>query len=97
MPPNTYQHSNNRLDYIFLTPVLLPALSLVGFLPFNVPFLTDHGFLFANFDEELLLQGMVNNPIDNNKRNLIANNPVCRDRYVELLSDLFATHHIPNK
>eukprot|EP00957_Ditylum_brightwellii_P197658 15058318-Ditylum_brightwellii.AAC.1 len=41
-PPNTYQRSENRLDYIFITPALTPALKTVRFLLFNVPFLTDH-------------------------------------------------------
>eukprot|EP00957_Ditylum_brightwellii_P139009 10595421-Ditylum_brightwellii.AAC.1 len=41
-PPNTYQRSDNCLDYICITPVLTPALKAVGFLPFNVPFLTDN-------------------------------------------------------
>eukprot|EP00957_Ditylum_brightwellii_P000692 54421-Ditylum_brightwellii.AAC.1 len=96
-PPSIYQQSNNRLNYIFLTPALLPALLPVGVLPFNVPFLTDHGSLLADFDEEILLQGSINNPIDGTRRNLIANNPICRDRYVEILFDLFNTNNIPNK
>eukprot|EP00957_Ditylum_brightwellii_P057427 4354252-Ditylum_brightwellii.AAC.1 len=50
-PPNTYQQSNNRLDYIFIAPALTPALKAIRFLPFNVPFLTDHGALFADFDK----------------------------------------------
>eukprot|EP00957_Ditylum_brightwellii_P030217 2287185-Ditylum_brightwellii.AAC.1 len=53
-PPHRYQRSDNRLDYIFITPALILALKAVGFLPFNVPFLTNHGALFANFDKEIL-------------------------------------------
>eukprot|EP00957_Ditylum_brightwellii_P170565 12983569-Ditylum_brightwellii.AAC.1 len=46
-PPHTYQRSSNQLDCIFVTPTLMPALKATGFLPFNIPFLTDHGALFA--------------------------------------------------
>eukprot|EP00957_Ditylum_brightwellii_P187519 14280638-Ditylum_brightwellii.AAC.1 len=52
-PPNTYQRSINRLDYIFITPAHTPALKATGFLPFNEPFLTDHGALFADFDKTI--------------------------------------------
>eukprot|EP00957_Ditylum_brightwellii_P198845 15156457-Ditylum_brightwellii.AAC.1 len=54
IPPNTYQCIENRIDYIFITPALTPVLKAVGFLPFNVPFLTDHGSIFADFEEDIL-------------------------------------------
>ena len=56
-PPHTYQQSSNRLDYIFVTPALTPALKASGFLPFNVPFFSDHGALFAEFDKTILFMG----------------------------------------
>eukprot|EP00957_Ditylum_brightwellii_P072581 5515762-Ditylum_brightwellii.AAC.1 len=52
--PNTYQRGDNRIDYIFITPALKPALRSTGFLPFNVPFTSDHGAAYADFDEEIL-------------------------------------------
>eukprot|EP00957_Ditylum_brightwellii_P034958 2649446-Ditylum_brightwellii.AAC.1 len=63
------------LDYISITPALIPALKAVGFLPFNVPFLTDHGMIFADFDKENLFLGDMDNPLDTAQRNLVANNP----------------------
>eukprot|EP00957_Ditylum_brightwellii_P026297 1988943-Ditylum_brightwellii.AAC.1 len=41
-PPNTYQCSENCIDYIFITLTLIPAVIPMGFLPFNVPFVSDH-------------------------------------------------------
>jgi hypothetical protein len=96
-PPTTYQRSNNRLDYIFITSALTPALKATGFLPFNIPFLTDHGALFANFDKTILFMGNHDNPLDQTQRKLIANNPACRDKYVEILSTLFDDHKIVEK
>eukprot|EP00957_Ditylum_brightwellii_P149546 11388126-Ditylum_brightwellii.AAC.2 len=96
-PPHTYQHSDNRLDYIFITPALIPALKGVGFLPFNLPFLTDHGALFADFDKKILFLGDMDNPLDIGQRNLVANNPACHDKYVKLLAKLFRQHKICEK
>eukprot|EP00957_Ditylum_brightwellii_P049404 3748806-Ditylum_brightwellii.AAC.1 len=70
-------------------PALTPALKAVKFLPFNVPFLTDHSSLFANFEEDILFLGNFDNPLDQNQRKLVANNPTCRDKYVKILTNLF--------
>eukprot|EP00957_Ditylum_brightwellii_P108712 8292384-Ditylum_brightwellii.AAC.1 len=51
-PPHTYQRGGNRIDYILITPALIPALRSTGFLPFNIPFMSDHGSAYADFDEE---------------------------------------------
>eukprot|EP00957_Ditylum_brightwellii_P188752 14367535-Ditylum_brightwellii.AAC.1 len=74
-----FQRSENHLDYIFVTLAIIPALRLVGFLPFNVPFLTDHGSMFVDFVAEALLQGVSNNLTDATRQNLITNNPICCD------------------
>eukprot|EP00957_Ditylum_brightwellii_P119740 9135874-Ditylum_brightwellii.AAC.1 len=78
-------------------PALTPALKAVGFLPFNVPFLTDHGSLFANFEEDTLFLGALDNPLDQTQRKLVANNPTCRDKYVKILTNLFSDHKICKK
>eukprot|EP00957_Ditylum_brightwellii_P200368 15275771-Ditylum_brightwellii.AAC.1 len=75
MPPNTYQHGDKHIDYIFITPALIPALWSTGFLPFNIPFISDHGATYADFDEEILFTGKTNNPVDSAQRNLISGNP----------------------
>eukprot|EP00957_Ditylum_brightwellii_P001643 127364-Ditylum_brightwellii.AAC.1 len=93
-PPNTYQSSNNRQVYIFITPSLTPALKAVGLLPFNILFLTDHGALFADFDKTVSFMGKLDNLLDQSRRKLIANNPACRDKYVEILSKRFDDHKI---
>eukprot|EP00957_Ditylum_brightwellii_P139506 10632453-Ditylum_brightwellii.AAC.1 len=93
-PPNTYQWSNNKINYLFTTPTLIPAIKAVGFLLFNIPFLTDHGSIFTDFDKEILLLGQVNNLIDWSSRNLITSNPKCRDRYVNILNEVFDCNNI---
>eukprot|EP00957_Ditylum_brightwellii_P149911 11417052-Ditylum_brightwellii.AAC.1 len=38
-----------------------------------------------------------NNPLDQNQRELVANNPTCRDKYVQILSNLFKDHKVCGK
>eukprot|EP00957_Ditylum_brightwellii_P123085 9384978-Ditylum_brightwellii.AAC.1 len=78
-------------------PSLTPALKAVGFLPFNIPFLTDHGSLFTNFKEDILFLGALDNPLDQNQRKLVANNPTCRGKYVKILMNLFNDHKVCKK
>eukprot|EP00957_Ditylum_brightwellii_P037689 2850336-Ditylum_brightwellii.AAC.1 len=56
-PPTTYQRGQNRLDYIFIISALIPALRSTGFLPYNIPFSSDHGAAYAHFDKEILFMG----------------------------------------
>eukprot|EP00957_Ditylum_brightwellii_P140446 10700763-Ditylum_brightwellii.AAC.1 len=93
-PPHTYQRRDNRLDYIFVTPAFLPCITTVCFLPFNAPFLTEHGALYADFEEELMILGMQENPIKQSTCKLVADNPTCRDKYVEILLEYFDHYNI---
>eukprot|EP00957_Ditylum_brightwellii_P042548 3221610-Ditylum_brightwellii.AAC.1 len=78
-------------------PALTLALKAVGFLPFDVPFLTDYGSLFADFKEDILFLGALENPLDQNHRKLVANNPTCRGKYAEILTNLFNDHKVCRK
>eukprot|EP00957_Ditylum_brightwellii_P086203 6559064-Ditylum_brightwellii.AAC.1 len=93
-PLHTYQRNNNRLDYIFATPALLPSITAVGFFPFNIPFLTDHGALYADFNKELMLLVTQDNPIEQSTCKLAADNPTYRDDYVEILLEYFDHYNI---
>eukprot|EP00957_Ditylum_brightwellii_P063281 4802633-Ditylum_brightwellii.AAC.1 len=96
-PLNTYQHSNSYLDYILITPALIPALKSTGFLLFNILFLADHGSIYADFDEELLCQGELKITLDRVSRNLVAGNSKCRDRYCKLLNKYAKQHKFIEK
>eukprot|EP00957_Ditylum_brightwellii_P006571 497852-Ditylum_brightwellii.AAC.1 len=92
--PNTYQRSKNHTDYIFVTPALIPALKSMGFLPFNVLFVSNHSAAYAEFDKEILFRGKLNNPFEGANRNLIAGNPACQEHYCKLLKEHFTQHKI---
>eukprot|EP00957_Ditylum_brightwellii_P100251 7639523-Ditylum_brightwellii.AAC.1 len=57
IPPHTYQRSDNRLDCMFVMPSLIPSITGVVLLPFNVLFCFNHGSMYVDFDKELLLLG----------------------------------------
>jgi hypothetical protein len=96
-PPNTYQRGDKCIDYIFITPALIPALQSTGFLTFNLPFTSDHGAAYVDFDEEILFMGKTNNPVDSAQRNLISGSPIGRDNYCEDLKQQFTKHYIVEK
>eukprot|EP00957_Ditylum_brightwellii_P101954 7770727-Ditylum_brightwellii.AAC.1 len=96
-PPNTYQRGERHIDYIFITLALIPALCATGFLPFNIPFTSDHGGAYANFDEEILFMGKTNNPVDSAQRNLISGNPTGWENYCDEIKKQFVKHNIVEK
>eukprot|EP00957_Ditylum_brightwellii_P167407 12744444-Ditylum_brightwellii.AAC.1 len=95
--PPTYQCGDNRLDYTFITPYLVPALRSTGFLPYNIPFTPDHRAAYADFDEDLLFMGTTNNLLDHAYRNLITSIPKCRENYCESLKQTFKRDKIIEK
>eukprot|EP00957_Ditylum_brightwellii_P012937 977357-Ditylum_brightwellii.AAC.1 len=36
--PTTYQRGTQQLDFLFISPGILPSLLTAGFLPYNIPF-----------------------------------------------------------
>eukprot|EP00957_Ditylum_brightwellii_P208563 15358050-Ditylum_brightwellii.AAC.1 len=96
-PPNAYQRGGKRIDYVFITPALILALRATGFLLFNIPFTSDHGAAFADFDEKILFLGKTNNPVDSAQRNLISGNPTGRENYCDEIKKQFVQHNIVKK
>eukprot|EP00957_Ditylum_brightwellii_P148183 11282846-Ditylum_brightwellii.AAC.3 len=91
--PTTYKWGHHQLDFLFITPGILPSLMAAGFLPFNISFISDHHTICADFDTDLLFNGVYNNPTDQSHRGLLSDNPKQRRKYVELLSNYFKSHN----
>eukprot|EP00957_Ditylum_brightwellii_P143723 10950077-Ditylum_brightwellii.AAC.1 len=96
-PPHTYQHSDNRIDYIFITPALTPALQSTVYLPFNIPFISDYGSTYADFDAEILMLGNTNDLVDAARRNLVSGNPKGRENYCKTPQTQFTHNTIITK
>eukprot|EP00957_Ditylum_brightwellii_P179161 13649613-Ditylum_brightwellii.AAC.1 len=56
-----------------------------GFLPYNIPFTSNHRTIYADFDTDLLFNGVYNNPTDQSHRGLLSDNPKRHKKYVDLL------------
>eukprot|EP00957_Ditylum_brightwellii_P109952 8387011-Ditylum_brightwellii.AAC.1 len=80
-PPHTYQCGDSRIDYIFITPALIPAPQSTGYLPFNNLFMSDHGSTYVDFDTEILMMGKTNDPVDAAGRNLVSGSHKGRENY----------------
>jgi endonuclease/exonuclease/phosphatase family metal-dependent hydrolase len=51
---STHARGPNRLDYVFCSQSLLPAVVACGAEPFNQHIFSDHRALFVDWDEVLL-------------------------------------------
>jgi hypothetical protein len=55
--PSTYSRGTKRLDYIFVSPSVLPFIQKCGIDPFHQILYTDHRGLFIDADIKGLLGG----------------------------------------
>eukprot|EP00957_Ditylum_brightwellii_P131309 10014884-Ditylum_brightwellii.AAC.1 len=96
-PPAIYQRGQHRLDHIFIAPALIPVLKSTGFLPYNIPFSSDHSSAYVDFDKEILFTGETNNPLDSAYRNLMPSNPQSRENYCKKVKLNFKQEKIIEK
>jgi len=54
IPPPTYSRGQSRIDYMFVSALILPAVIRSGILPFNKIFLSDHRACFIELKAEVL-------------------------------------------
>jgi exonuclease III len=52
--PATYQRGHKRLDYVLLSPSLIPAVDKAGYDPFGYRIVSDHRGYFVDFQADLL-------------------------------------------
>eukprot|EP00957_Ditylum_brightwellii_P033250 2519861-Ditylum_brightwellii.AAC.1 len=93
-PPATYQRGTECIDYMFISPGLLPALTKAGFLPYHSTMYSDHCALWADFDPSIMFLGEKGTVLDTASRKLISTNPRARKKYIELLQSMFKAHNI---
>ena len=55
-PPPTYNRGKDRIDYIFVSAGLLPAVQRTGIFPYDHIFISDHRPCFIDFDSGILFQ-----------------------------------------
>ena len=52
--PTTYQRGRKRLDYVLLSPSLIPAVKAAGYDPFGYRVVSDHRGYYIDFDANIL-------------------------------------------
>jgi len=55
-PPPTYSRGKERIDYIFISSHLLPAVQRTGIFPYDHIFISDHRPGYIDFNSELLFR-----------------------------------------
>ncbi|KAL7524524.1 hypothetical protein ACHAWF_002609, partial [Thalassiosira exigua] len=67
----TYLYGNQRLDYIWMDEVYVPAIKAIGYLETHQGALADHPAAYVDFYEDRLFQGVMNRPIPMHSREFI--------------------------
>ena len=78
----TYARGTKRLDYIFCTPNLLPAILHSGVEPFNEHIPSDHRSLFVDWDEKALFGSKTAPMAAKNARRLQSANLQAKGNYI---------------
>eukprot|EP00957_Ditylum_brightwellii_P026833 2029005-Ditylum_brightwellii.AAC.1 len=92
--PATYLRGHKRLDYVFTTLGLFPALRAAGYLLFHTGIFSDHSALFVDFDPESLFHRDLSSLVDPAMRKLKSTNPQRVDNYSDTLQAYFEAHNI---
>jgi hypothetical protein len=81
--PHTYLRGSRRINYVLISQELGPAVTAVGYEPFQYTLPTDHRGIFIDFRLDQLFGG-AHNPLPAAKhRKLQSKYPECRKTYIE--------------
>eukprot|EP00957_Ditylum_brightwellii_P139806 10652869-Ditylum_brightwellii.AAC.1 len=74
--PLTYLRGQKQLNYMLITPGLLPVLRLIGYLPFHTGIFSDHCAIWVDFGPDILFLGEIGSMTDPAMRKLKTSNPM---------------------
>eukprot|EP00957_Ditylum_brightwellii_P191749 14597753-Ditylum_brightwellii.AAC.1 len=93
--PAIYLQGNKQLDYLLVTPGLLPAIRAIGYLLFHTRIFSDHSAIWADFDPENLFLGELSSTINQSARKLKSSNLQHVKNYIDtLVNDITANNII---
>eukprot|EP00957_Ditylum_brightwellii_P081263 6181570-Ditylum_brightwellii.AAC.1 len=73
--PPTYLRGQTQLDYMLITPGLLPALQSIVYLPFHTGIFSDHCAIWTDFDPDILFLEEIGSVIEPAMQKLKTSNP----------------------
>lgn len=59
----TYARGSQQIDYILFDETLIPAIRAIGTLGLHEAMVSDHVMVYADLDEAMLFEGLVNRPV----------------------------------
>ena len=95
--PATYQRGSKKIDFILITPSIVPAVRAVSVLPLHDGYLSDHRALVVDFDAVTLFAGKTSPVLPATGRNLTSTNPVALHLYIEHLCKHIDVHGLAEK
>ena len=81
--PATYQRGRKRIDYILMSPGILPHVRAAGYDPFGYRIPSDHRGMFIDLDTESLFQNELPKLPPSDKRDFTSTSPETIRLYVE--------------
>ena len=80
--PPTYQRGTKRLDYVLMSPSLVPKIQAAGYDPFGYRLPSDHRAMFLDFRTDLLFDQVLPGISSNSKRDFSTSTPGVVPAYV---------------
>jgi hypothetical protein len=92
--PPTYARGSRRIDYLFMTPNLLPAVTKCGILPYSEIMDGDHRMPYADMHTPTLLGGDLASLSATPVRILRSKDGKAREQYVEHVAKYLEEHRV---
>ena len=93
----TYARGTTRLDFVFCSAPLLPAVEACGIEPFNQHIFSDHRALFVDWDTSLLFGSATPTIVSKAQRRLQTSNAQTRSKYITYLHKYCEDHRITSR
>jgi exonuclease III len=90
----TYARGTERLDYVFCSADLLPAVASCGAEPFNQHIFSDHRALFLDWHEDILFGSKCPSIVPHTQRRLVAKHRPSATKYIDELHKYSTEHNI---
>ncbi len=84
----TYARGSRRIDYIFVDPIIAPAIKRIGTLGLNEGIVSDHVMLYMDVKEDELFRGILNRPVLNPARELVIEQADKCDKFIQRFKEL---------
>jgi hypothetical protein len=79
---NTRHPGSKRIDYVLVTPDIVPSVTAVGYFPFKYRGQSDHRSIYVDFDTALLFGNETSKLANLQQRGLVSTDPFSCTQYI---------------